>query len=76
MPEIDIANLGRFQLCSGGRPRIGKPQVPEGSMPGSKAEMKVVPSRSVIQAELERKPATAMIEVDRVSQVLLSLIHI
>ena len=31
--------------------------------------MKVVPSRSVIQAELERKPATAMIEVDRVSQV-------
>ena len=34
-----------------------------------KAEMKVVPSRPVIQAEPERKPAIAMIEIDRVSQV-------
>lgn len=31
--------------------------------------MKIVPSRSVIPAEPERKPAIAMIEIDRVSQV-------
>ena len=40
-----------------------------GSKAGMKTEIKVVPSRSVIQAEPERKPALAMIEIDRVSQV-------
>ena len=38
-------------------------------MPGSKAEMKIVPSRSITQAEPARKPAVAMIEIDQVSQV-------
>jgi len=38
-------------------------------MPGSKAEMKIVPSRSITQAEPARKPAVAMIEIDHVSQV-------
>jgi NitT/TauT family transport system ATP-binding protein len=66
--EIDIANIGGFPLCSGGRWR--KPgKAPEGSMAGMKAEMKVVTSRPVIEAESGREPAVAMIEIDHVSQV-------
>jgi NitT/TauT family transport system ATP-binding protein len=38
-------------------------------MPGMKAEMKVVTSRPLIQAESGREPAVAMIEIDHVSQV-------
>jgi NitT/TauT family transport system ATP-binding protein len=38
-------------------------------MPGMKAEMKVVTSRPVIEAESGREPAVAMIEIDHVSQV-------
>ena len=38
-------------------------------MAGMKAEMKVVPSRPLIQAESGRQPAVAMIEIDHVSQV-------
>src|ERR1700748_3483940 len=40
-------------------------------MPGRRAEMKVVPSRpdSEVQTAPARGPATAMIEIDRVSQV-------
>ena len=34
-----------------------------------KAEMKVVTSRPVIEAESGREPAVAMIEIDHVSQV-------
>jgi NitT/TauT family transport system ATP-binding protein len=38
-------------------------------MPGSKAEMKIVPSRSDIPVRPAREPAIAMIEIDRVSQM-------
>src|SRR6185312_2627183 len=68
--EIDIANIGGFPLCLGGRrQKPGKPELPKGSMPGMKAEMKEVTSRPVIEAESGREPAVAMIEIDHVSQV-------
>jgi NitT/TauT family transport system ATP-binding protein len=64
-PESHFANIGGFQLCSH---QTSESQ--EGSC-AREARMTVLPSRSNLQAGPApvRKPASAMIEIDHVSQV-------
>jgi NitT/TauT family transport system ATP-binding protein len=64
-PESQIANAGGFPLCL---PPISESR--EGHC-AREAGMTVLPSRSNVQAELKpaRKPASAMIEIDHVSQM-------
>src|SRR5260370_5302560 len=60
-----------FLLCSGHQPKkVEKPSVPDRPMTGRKAGMKVLSSRPDAHAESApaHKQATAMIEIDHVSQ--------
>src|SRR6478736_726872 len=66
-PRNGIAKSREFPLCSAAGRRIRK----GGSVPGRRAGMKVLPSRSDVEAKSApaREPAGAMIEIDRVSQI-------
>src|SRR3984893_18590901 len=66
-PRNSIAKPREFPLCS----VVGRRNSGGSCAPGRKAGMKVLPSRSDVKAESApaRKPAAAMIEIDRVSQI-------